>query len=182
MLGLAGCGEGTPASPSQKAPPSVITASPFPPRPAELRLGGVDPCALLKPAQIVLLQVDDGEPSQDSDSTHSAVCFWGNRLAAPDTSYLARLYVGQGADYALGSETGHQIAQIDGFAAVQTAAAGEDPKTHCLLFVDVAQGQSLSVLYVNRRGDYPGISHEVACRLARDAAGLMVQNLRAMAH
>jgi hypothetical protein len=126
--------------------------------------------------------VGRGAPGEDGDSMRSPYCQWSNDLGEPDTRYLARLYIGQGADYALRSETGSEVVDVNGFATVQTAAGGNDPKTHCLLFVDVAQGQSLSVLYVNRRGDYPGINHEVACRLARDAAGLMVQNLRAMAH
>lgn len=180
VLTAAGCGAAPP-------PPNPVPASPapplsrLPPRPTELRLDRVQPCALLTQAQTHQLGVDAGEPSVDTDSAHSAVCLWSNNLDVPDTAYLARLYATQSADYALASETGAQVVTIDGFPTVQTAAGGDDPRTHCLLFVDVAQGQSLSVLYVNMAGDYPGINHDVACRLARDAAGLMVTNLRTLA-
>ena len=176
----AGCGMRAPA-PVPSAPESAPPALALPPRPTELRLDGTNPCQLLKPAQTGQLGVNSGAESQDEDALRSPVCLWSNH-AKPDNRWVARLYLGQSADFALTSSTGHEIVQVDGFPAVQTSAGFEDPTTHCLLFVDVAQGQSLSVLYTNMAGDYPGINHEVACRLARDAAGLMVQNLRAMAH
>jgi uncharacterized protein DUF3558 len=176
VLGSASCG----SDQESEVPAPNRLSSRLSPRPAELSMDKVHPCLLLTSANSRVLGVGVGKPGEDTDSSRSGYCDWSNNLATPDTAYLARLYVAQPADYALDSETGHQVVTIDGFAAVQTAAGGNDPNTHCLLFVDVAQGQSLSVLYVNRRGDYPGINHEVACGLARDAAGMMVRNLRAL--
>lgn len=185
VLGLAGCGTGE----SQTAPNSTTvptapppSTSPFPPRPAELKLDGIDPCALLTAAQQGQLGVERVGQDNNSDELGSAACLWGNNGGEPDNRWLARLIVKRGADYALGSSTGVQVLQVGGFSAVQTAAPYQDAKTNCVIVVDVAQGQSLGVQYSNIAGDYPGINHDVACQLDRKAAELMVQNLRALAH
>jgi hypothetical protein len=185
LFGLAGCGSaGAPATsggtPTPAAPPP--STSPLPSRPAELKLDGVDPCALLTAAQQAQLGVEQVGQDNNSDELGSAACLWGNNGGKPDNRWLARLIVKRGADYALGSTTGVQIVQIGGFSAVETAAPYQDAKTNCVIVVDVAQGQSLGVQYSNIAGDYPGISHDVSCQLDRRAAELMVQNLRALAH
>jgi|SRR5882757_7836186 len=80
--------------------------------------------------------------------------------------------------YALGSVTATRVVNIASFPAVQTATAYGNPAHECLVFVDVAQGQSLQVEYLNQRGDHPGISHEIACQLATTAATEMITTLR----
>ncbi|HEX4253137.1 MAG TPA: DUF3558 domain-containing protein [Pseudonocardia sp.] len=185
LLGLTGCGsEATPAAPAGTTAPAAPapSTSPFPPRPAELKLDGVDPCALLNGAQQAQLGVEQVGRDSNSDELGSAACQWGNNGAKPDNRWLVRLIVKRGAGYALGSTTGVQVVQIGGFSAVQTAPPYQDPNINCVLVVDVAQGQSLGVQYGNAAGDYPGISHDVSCQLDRRAAELMVQNLRALAH
>ena len=183
LAGLAGCGTESPSpTGSQPAPGSQPpSSSPFAPRPVELKLDTVDPCALLTGAQESQLGVPVGTRYDNSDELGSSACQWANH-AKPDNRWLVRLIVKRGADYALGSTTGVQVVQIGGFSAVQTAAPYQDPTTNCVLVVDVAQGQSLGVQYGNAAGDYPGINHDVACQLDRKAAELMVQNLRALAH
>jgi hypothetical protein len=135
---------------------------------------------LLTPAEKVELGVQEVGREDNSDELGSVACQWANH-ARPDNRWLARLIVGRSADYAMRSTTGVQVVQVGGFAAVQTAAPYQDPKANCVLVVDVAQGQSLGVQYLNLAGDYPGINHEVACQLDRKAAELMVQNLRGLA-
>jgi hypothetical protein len=185
LLGLTGCGSGgSPSAPGSTSAPAAPppSASPFPPRPAELKLDGVDPCALLTAAQQGQLGVQKVGQDNDSDDLGSAACQWGNNGGKPDNRWLARLIVKRGADYGTGSTTGIQIVQVEGFSAVQTSSPYGDPRTHCIVLVDVAQGQSLWAEYDNIAGDYPGINHDVACQLDRKAAELMVQNLRALAH
>jgi len=181
LVGLAGCATEAPA-PSQVAPGAPpATDSPFPARPAELKLDAVDPCSLLTAAQQSQLGIQHVQRDDNSDELGSAACLWDNSGGSPDNSWVARLIVKRGADYALGSTTGVQIVQVSGFTAVQTAAPYQDSKINCVLVVDVAQGQSLGVQYLNTRGNYPGISHDVACQLDRRAAEFMVQNLRVLA-
>ena len=181
LLGLAGCG-GPAVPPPAPAPLPSQSASPLPPRPAELRLDTVNPCALLTDAQRGELHMNQGKFSYDEDSTRYPVCQWDNSPQRPQMTWLGRLQLRQGADYALDSATGHQIVQVGGFTAVQTSADGQDPRSHCILLVDVAQGQSLWVQYANIFGDFPGLTHERSCQFARAAAEDMVANLRSLAH
>lgn len=166
-VGLVGCSSATPAGESR-----------LPPRPSELRLDQVDPCALLTREQFRQLGVRAGERAEDSDGLGSIACQWRNFPKEPDIHYLARLIVKRGADYALDSTTPTQVVTIDGFSAVQTTSPSGNPNDHCLLLVDVAQGQSLWVQWMTTSPDYPGLTHELACQQARDAGRLMLSNLR----
>jgi hypothetical protein len=178
VAGLAGCGSSSP--PTAPASPA-LPSSRLPARPAELPLNAVAPCALLTQAQETQLGVRHGNPAVGGDEFNSPVCTWDNLGGPPDNSWLARLITHRGADYALDSTQPTQVVQVDGFAAVQTSSGGQDPTTHCIVLVDVAQGQSLWMQYVNTAGDYPKIDHEVACKLARDAAQLAVDTLHTLA-
>lgn len=154
----------------------------LPTRPTELRLDGVDPCALLTPAQLRQLGVDTGQRGENTDELGSSDCLWRNFPKEPDIGYLARLIVKRGADYALESTEPTQVVTVDGFSAVQTTSPQVDPKDHCLLLVDVAQGESLWVQWRTLSVNYPGMTHERACQQARDAGQLMLENLRGLSH
>jgi hypothetical protein len=183
LFGLTGCGSGGSAASHNSANPAP-SASSLPPRPAELRLDNINPCTLLSDADRGQLKINKGELSYDGDSTHYAVCQWSNfpaTLGVPDMRYLARLQTHQGADYALGSTTGHRLVQLDGFTGVQTTSDGQDPERHCILLVDVAPGQSLWVQYANIGGDYQGLTHEQSCQFAQAFGEDLMQNLRAQA-
>ena len=183
LVGVAGCGVGSPPAVPPSVAPAVPPAArpPFPPRPTELKLDAVDPCSLLTAAQQAQLEVKQVGREDNSDELGSAACQWDNNGGKPDNGWVARLIVKRGADYALTSSTGTQVVQVDGFSAVQTTSPYGDPKTHCILLVDVAQGESLWAEYDNIAGDYPGINHQVACQLTQRAAEFMVQNLRVLA-
>jgi hypothetical protein len=153
----------------------------LPARPAELRLDGLDPCALLTPAQASQLGVSAaGGPEADTDAG-SVACQWDNFPRQPDTSYLNRLILDRSADTALGSATGARVVMLDGYAAVETTSPNVDPKEHCLLLVDVAQGESLWVQWMTESHGYPGLSRELACQKAEGAGRLMLANLRTLA-
>lgn len=167
---LVGCTGGLPST----------GVSRLPARPDDLRLDQVDPCALLTTAQVHQLGVHAGERKPNSDELGSIACLWRNFPEQPDSTYLARLITRRGADYALNSGTGAQVVTIDGFAAVQTTSPYADPKEHCLLLVDVAQGQSLWVQWRTLSNNYPGLTHELACQQAQEAGRLMLGNLRGL--
>ena len=150
----------------------------LPARPAELRLDGVDPCTLLSAARRAKLGTSTGVSGANTDEFGSTGCVWSGTSPGPDSSWIPKAITGHGAEYALNSVTGAQVVAVSGFPAVQTTSNFVDPAHECLVFVYVAAGQSLSVEYVNRRGDYPGISHELACQLVTTAATAMVTTLR----
>lgn len=149
-------------------------------RPAELRLDGVDPCTLLTAAQVRQLGVVAGGRLENTDELGSVGCRWPNSRQSPSSGYVARLLMNRAADSALPGAIGAQVVTIDGFSAVRAAAPGVDPKNHCILVVDVAPGQSLWVQWLTISPNYPGLSHELACQQARDAARLMLSNLRGL--
>jgi len=122
--------------------------------------------------------VSAGITDTSTDELGNPGCLWNSTNARPDDSWIAKTITKRGAEYALGSVTSTKVVDIGGFPAVQTATAYGDPAHECLLFVDVALGQSLQVEYLNQRGDHPGISHETACQLATTAATDMVTRLR----
>lgn len=173
LAAAVGCSSGKPEA-----------GSPLPARPAELRLDGLDPCALLTRAQTTQLGVPTAgqrATATETDDLGSAGCLWGNFPRQPDTSYLNRLILKRGADAALGSATGARVVILDGYAAVETTSPNVAPTEHCLVLVDVAQGESLWVQWMTSSHGYPGLSRELACQKAELAGRLMLANLRTLA-
>jgi hypothetical protein len=183
-LGISAC-----AAPIQQPPPAapptpptslVSTPSPLPPRPTTLRLNGINPCDLFTPSQVAQHKTLDGLPESTENGPS---CAWENYSIKPGNSWAADFVLTHGAEYYLGSTTGATQTQVDGFTAVSTTSAlAENPEYQCLLYFDVAPGQSLEVSYQNLNGDYPGINHQLACQLAAKAAHLMLTNLRKLSH
>ncbi|HEX4246317.1 MAG TPA: DUF3558 family protein [Pseudonocardia sp.] len=183
LIGLAGCD--TPPNVSEQSDasaPSAASSAPstaaLPPRPAELKLNGVKPCDLLTVTDEAKLGVGAGAVNDGADTWSSEGCRWSDPSGHPDNNWVALAVVRQGADAALRSSTGAQVGLVDGFPAVQTNSDSADPGLSCKILLDVAPGQTLSVEYVNRRGDYPNINHGIACQQATDATKLMLANLR----
>jgi hypothetical protein len=184
LFSAAGCAPAaSPPAPSPPPPSAAPTSSPFPPRPAELRLDGVDPCTLLSSAELARLGVQLVSGFDDADQFRSLSCQWANSGGTlPEKNWVARAIVKQGAGYALGNTAPVQVVQVGGFSAVQTSSPYQNANTECILAVDVARGENLWVQFDNRAGDFPGIDHQVACQQASKAAELMLHNLRGLAH
>ncbi len=180
VLTLAGCGQ--PAAPPAGPPPAEPSTGsglpPLPPRPVELPLAGVDPCALLTADQQATLGVrTTGERGEDTDRFGSIGCLWGSSSLPPGGAPLVRLVTAQGIDYY--HQAGDTVIDIDGFPALQTTGSFVDAQVHCLVLIDIAAGQTLWTQY-NRDGLPPnGITHELACDRARETARAMVSTLRA---
>jgi Protein of unknown function (DUF3558) len=145
-----------------------------------LPLNGVHPCDLLTPSQVAQYKTDEGTPNSGGDGPN---CQWSNFSIKPGNSWIAQIVLTHGAEYYLGSNTGTTQMQVDGFTAVATTSSLDDqPEHQCLLYFDVAPGQSLEVDYDNVTDDYPGLTHQLACQLAAKAAHLMLTNLRKLSH
>lgn len=183
-LSVAGCAttEPPPAGRPETGVPAPAPAQPgpaLPPRPAVLPMTNVDPCSLLTDAQARRLGVEPGRRYENQDDMPGPDCRWTNFPETPDRRWIAQPVRTRGAEYALGSTTGAQVVQVQGFSAVQTSSPYGDPRWSCLLFVDTAPGQSLLVSFINESGDDPRMTHERACQMATAGAGMMIQNLRA---
>lgn len=182
LLMTAGCTTTTTGSPTAEAAPAPGTsASPgasLPPRPRELPLSGIDPCALLTTDQQADIGVADPTPGT-SPELGTPLCQWDRFPAEPQDAYLVNLLTAQGASYALGSATGASITEVAGFAAVSTTGSRALPGRNCLLFIDVAEGQTLNVAY-QYEGRTEPMTTEIACDKARTAAELMLETLQTL--
>jgi hypothetical protein len=99
-LALSACTSPT-ATPTSAPPPPAPS---LPPRPLEMRLDGIDPCALLTAAQRSTLGVGPGQASttSPSDSTvQGAACLWLTVEQHPAEGYTATAVLNQGAEVAL---------------------------------------------------------------------------------
>jgi hypothetical protein len=141
----------------------------------------VDPCTLLTTAQQSQLGVEQLSLSAEVFDVDGKDCGWGN-THGPREGYGASTDLRRGADYALDSNTGAQVVQVDGFGAVTTTGGTADPAVNCVLLIDVAPGQSLWASYDDSNHDKPGLTHEIACQKAMSAAQMMLGNLRTLVH
>jgi hypothetical protein len=157
-------------------PPSPV----LPPRPAVLPLDKVTACQLLTDDQRQQLGVNRGKVGTNVEDPNRPACDWSNFPNAPDKGWVARIITIYGAAHALASDAGAEQVSVNGFPAVQTSAGSLDPNTNCLVFIDVAPGQTLESSFQNIQGDYPGLNHEVACQLAEQAGSLMIDTLKSL--
>lgn len=177
---LVGCG--APARPpdTTTGPSPTSSAPSLPARPAQLRLNGVDPCALLTAAERAMLGVGAGHASRTdtADSTvQGASCLWLSLTQHPAEGYTATAVLNQGAEVALSAEP---LRSVDGFAATTTTSVGSDPNHFCGLLVDLAPGQSLSATYSDITEEQTGLTREAACDKAQRLAEAMVTTLRTL--
>jgi hypothetical protein len=176
LVALTGCG-----SPVAAPPPAPAVGNGLPPRPAVLRIDGIDPCTLLTPAQAGQLDVEEGRRNDYAPGTpiQGTACDWSTDEPRMRIHHGASLILNRGADYALGQEP---LRNVDGYTATTTSSDLEDPRWHCFVVVDTGPGQSLLSDYSVDTRDIPGMTHEKACDRAQAAAAMMLENLRAAQH
>jgi hypothetical protein len=164
MALVTGCGAGGSDTPGGGALPS---------RPQELTLDRVDPCVLLTNEQRQRLGLNRiHRPSAPPDAK---TCQFTHFPGEPDEGYDVGAYVREAAAPALASP-GSRIVNVARFGAVEARAIRGDPERACFVYVDVAEGQHLRVLYSYDGRELP-MNRQVACEKARSVAELMVQNL-----
>ncbi|HEY4007537.1 MAG TPA: DUF3558 domain-containing protein [Pseudonocardia sp.] len=167
-----------PAPPAPEAP--APTSSPFPPRPAELRINDVDPCSLLTPAEQEALGVERTPRDEQTPGSGTASCSWITD-ESPSRAWSIRTAVNRGAPGTVNSPGPTQIVQVENFGAIQRLAHGS-VNGSCSQFIDIAQGQFMQVSYDTF--DYPiaGMNYQVACQMTSKVSQYAIQNLRALAH
>jgi hypothetical protein len=134
VTALAGCVAGTPDTP-------------FPPRPQEIDISRLDPCALLPSATKAELGVRDGEPGGTTldGGAQSRNCGWDNFDTG--TSYSVQL-VGIDAAAALGD--GRSVETVGGYGAVRQIESPESAPL-CALVIDINAAQMARVLVLSTR-------------------------------
>lgn len=143
------------------AAPEPFVGIELPPRPRDVPVQDVDPCALLTDAQRAELDLETPPLFTDSDSS---VLFEGPEPLCTSNAFdprafgigVALPYDGLGIAALTGRPVRSQLTPLDvqGFPAV-LARPGSDP-LFCQVVVDVASGQALNVQFRDSgRGDFP---------------------------
>ena len=182
VMAVMGCAGPTEATPTGDNAASATPAGPvLPPRPATLAFGQTNPCDLLNEAQRKQYAVGAGQPTTEDygGPNKGPRCIWNSLTMNPDYGYVAGFVVNRGVDAVHSQEPQRSVA---GFGAVTAGTIGIEPTYDCGIFVDVAPNQAFSVSYDNQGKDIPGMTHQVACDKAQQAAELMLTNFRAATH
>lgn len=198
MIALAGCTvsvSGEPKSPEKSSTPPTSRTSDskfaglLPPRPRELDLAGVDPCAdLLTERQLRDLNYDLGyarPPTPGRDDIHGgASCVFasngGSGGVNRNVGTLITISTTEGAlawvnDPAREPSSRPEVASVEGFYALVLP----HPKVpdDCLIVVDTANGQYLDVSSGASSGNGTGV--ETYCAEAERVAGFAIQTISA---
>lgn len=169
---LAGCAIGAPAPAPPASTPPPIPA--LPDRPRDLPLDGLDPCAGLTADQ--LRQLDIFRPRFTSDEGIGDTCQWRHGPDEPKEGYLLAYGLDIGIEAAFGNPKTGDVIDIAGYPAVETQGQIAPRDTTCIVVVDVAPGQALTVQYAYDGHTLP-MTYPLACDRARTAAELATRTL-----
>ena len=181
LLLLAGCGGAEPSAPPTSSAAQAAATPGLPPRPRILSAEGVKPCELLTEAQRSQLGLGAAQPNAPvyNGPNQGPDCVWNSLHRHPDYGYTGGFVINRGVDAVNSQEPSRVVA---GFGAVTTGTIGTDPAHYCQIFLDSAPNQAFSVSFDNNGDDIPGLTHQLACDKAQQAAELMLANLRAATH
>lgn len=175
---LAGCAAPMAGAPESGAPTAAAGTPSFS-RPRELALDGLDPCALLTPAQLKQLGVGQesrGTATSFTDGRQFPSCQWARFPQEPQDSYLIGNDLNRGVQFSLVGAAGVQVIKVAGFAAVEYEDGGGRPHRNCVLAIDIAAGQNLIVRY-DYNGSTVPMNRQLACEKAKVAAEMAIQTL-----
>lgn len=189
FVALAGCSATTPgtAQPTSTAAggtSTTITATPplkLPPRPATLSVAGIDPCALIPPAERARLEIDrpaKTDPSDPDKVVQGRLCAysvsqWGAYSIELSDKFSAQEFINQTKKHA----SANTLIDIGGFPTVQSYRP--DLPGGCLEMIDIADTAVLYVAATDRR-DYTVKDGKLVCSNAFKAAGVALTALKAM--
>lgn len=178
-LAMASC---TPA-PEKKAdgrvdeplPATPTTEASLPPRPRELRLDDVDPCAVLSPEQRIALNLDNPPSAYVETSFGNAKACTMRSNISGNVVRLALVTV-EGVDVWLSENAQvHAVrTTVAGFTGLTVRTPGMD--NVCNVEVDVAEGQFLDVMFRDG-GNETAAKQDTLCQGAQRAAEAAVAGL-----
>ncbi|WP_253767458.1 DUF3558 domain-containing protein [Goodfellowiella coeruleoviolacea] len=152
----------------------------LPARPRELRVDGVDPCALLTPDQQRELGTDR-QPSlaDEPDRLGNYACDYNRVFGAAGYGYSVIPVPQQGADTWLTGKYNVvvKVVRVGEFGAVETRLPG-DHDLACNVVVDVAEGQSLDVQFTLITAG--AMTLDQLCANAKKGAEFAVETLKTL--
>jgi hypothetical protein len=196
LLAIAGCTNseagravsgktaGPPTEPTRTPSSSTAPTVPIPPRPAELKLAGVDACALFTNVQLAELKIDRTRKTTNGSQQYKgmAECVLNVEKQQPYYHYRVTAITNEGIGPWLTGKRNAE-ARLSTVASYPAAtfwirgANGHDTDG-CTTTVDVAEGQQLMVDTDNDGAH--SFDLEQLCQRAELAAGLAVQTLRTL--
>lgn len=185
LVVLVGCTPGEAGDPNPVTSDVTTTSeSPEPtasraPRPKELKLDGVDPCATLTTAQRDELKIDEALSREldvlNNDEPAPTCRYRSNGRSL--FSYNVSLVPGEGIDYwEGGSNLDVDAKTVAGFAAYQYKLSGTS-EAYCSYAVDVAEKQQLIVQFLPI-GE--GFTQDQMCQNAAKGAELALATLQTL--
>lgn len=165
-----------PTSSSDGTP--TASTSPFPPRPREISMNGVDPCTdVLTEAQQREFGLNRPPRSIGSDERGSPACLYPHSYSEPYYDYFFAPVTSEGAEAWVTSDRiiDKRVIEVAGFGAVEHTLLG-GPDSDCTVSVDVASGQSFDVSFGGSSSDF---SSEQMCERAQAATVAALETLSA---
>lgn len=182
LLGCATLAACTPAPPKPTAPnpPPVAVTTPsisLPPRPREIKLDRVDPCALLTPRQRKALGMDrPPQPTRYPTMGNAKVCDFRDSTRALTVRIGLVLVQGVGVWLEETAQADARPATVADFPAVVVRTA--EQTKFCNVEVDVAQGQFLDIQFGDAGNPQPP-SLDSLCASAQEVASAAMATLQA---
>ncbi|WET79419.1 DUF3558 domain-containing protein [Amycolatopsis sp. QT-25] len=183
-LALAGCttdtgGQAFPDEPALASATRGAKASALPPRPAELSLQGVDPCALLTDPQLDQLKINS-KPRAAAEPIDGPTCVFDSDAAQPFHGYYVRTVTADVEEWFTGKRRKNSMTTeptaVGGFPAIENHRDGGTPGD-CETLVGVARGQTLAVRAVAITAG--GFTMPQLCEMSARAADSALQTLKA---
>lgn len=176
---LAACSTKVSGAPITSPTSSPSKGSVLPPRPRDLRVDGIDPCALFTKAQQQRLGVDYVLRGTKPDDLGNMPCRFSHFPDDPNYTYVISAVPQRGARFFLDPDlvVVSRIASAAGFPAVIYHLPGDN--AGCFVSVDVAPSQSVSIQYSYDSRPVP-VGIEELCERARMGAELAVQTLETL--
>ncbi|MEU4767905.1 DUF3558 domain-containing protein [Actinosynnema sp. NPDC023794] len=156
-------------------PATTTTVLSLPPRPRELRLDDVDPCAVLSPEQRIALSLDNPPSAYVEASFGNAkACTMRSNISGNVVRLALVTVEGVGVWLSENAQVHAEQTAVAGFPGLTVRTPGMD--NVCNVEVDVAEGQFLDVMFRDG-GNERAAKQDTLCQGAQRAAEAAVAGL-----